>query len=134
MPRLVKIVATEYKTDFDGCSEMIVRAGLTGWERVSDDDYKFLKENLHSLMSPDHPFYGLDLMLLVADDTPVEDTIVHVMHVLRERQEAEKKRLETIAESNEKKQRRRALDRAMKDKEKVALIENELKKKFGIKE
>lgn len=102
----VKILLVQEVDVVDGSySPQIVREGVTDWEEISDEDFAFLKKNIHRLypIVCKNLFYGYKLILATQDDEPLVNRIASIKEVL----EKEKK----TAEDYKKKQAAAALKR-----------------------
>lgn len=127
MPK-VKLIITDVTSYDDYYSNEIIRAGLSDWEEVSDEDYKFLKDNqfrLNRVMDVPGSVH-----LVVQDDKPIAQRIKSLKKAIEderlkiEREEAERlrKRLEAAD--------KRKLKKAAKDAEERRRMFEVLKQEF----
>lgn len=100
----------------DEYSSSVLREGITDWEEISDEDYKFLKDNFHSIYRDTG--FGGNLVLITQDDVPVVKRIESIKRLIDAKKAAiDKEKREKEAE---------ALKRAMKKKAKTEEQERKL--------
>lgn len=121
----VKIVLCQEIGYDDGYSDTIVRAGITDWEPIEDEDFKLLKSNLYRITS-NVCGYDFHARLLVKDEEPVAFRIESIKKAL----EAEKVRQEAAKKEKEKKAKERLLKKAAKDEAKKKELYEALKEEF----
>jgi hypothetical protein len=119
--RNVKIVLVEdpIYNDYDEISTAVIRDGISNWESISDEDYKFLKDNLWRLQNK-------SMMIIEQDPVPVIKRIDSIKKWIKE----EKDRVEQAAAARKAEQEEKARKRLLKKAGNEIKLLEELKKKY----
>ena len=123
MSKLVKIVfASQKYDDYYGewTTENLVGTGILDWEEVSDADYNLLRYNLQKMLPCER---GLVPILVVQDDSPVEERIKSIRQAI-----------DKYEEKLAKQKKKQEDDRIKREMQKEARELNklqQLKKKYG---
>jgi len=90
MPKVKLVLITDYHSyDYDDSyTSNIIRAGITDWDEISDDDYAFLMANRgyrldQALKAPN----GSNVAILKQDDTPVLERVESITKLIRKMEE-----------------------------------------------
>lgn len=129
MSKKVKIVLVEDGSYDDDYSNAIIRDGISDWEEISDEDYKFLKKNSHLLtqiIQTNVYNYNCVLKIIVQDDIPIKVRI----NSIKEELVKIKNKQEEAARKREEQKLARELKRKAKDEASEKKLFEELKKKF----
>jgi len=122
--RDVKIVLLDSSYDnYDDCCISTIRHGISDWESISDEDYKFLKENMWRLQSK---YRNHTIMLIEKDPVMVIQRIASIKQWVQEEQDKTAKEEAARKAAQEEKARKRLLKKAGNE---LKLLE-ELKKKY----
>ncbi len=86
MPRIkIVLVNSGSYGEYDDYSSDIIRAGISDWEYVSDDDYAFLKNNLWRGFQEERK-KGMEPMIIMEDTVPVFQRIDDIKKFIKDEQ------------------------------------------------
>lgn len=122
MAKMVKILLVQETSD-DYYSQKIIRDSISDWEEISDEDFRFLEKNLHSVFPTPS---GFTPMLVVKDDKSVVTRIAQIKESL------DKEKARRDAEQAKREEARMAREKAklLKKMSSERQLFDELKKKF----
>ncbi len=130
MSKWVKIVlAQEISLDDYGdyYSREIIRGSITDWEEISDEDFKFLRNNMYHLFSSAADA-GLKPHLLVKDEVPIMQRIHSVRDEIRKYEEKKRQQQEKLEQEKADRARKRMLKKAQSELE----LLQQLQEKYGV--
>jgi len=93
MPK-VKVLITSSRVsydEYDSYSEDIIRAGITDWEEITQEEYEFLIRNKYYLKDALKFRSGEDLLILKQDDKPVVERISSLTAFIKKMEDDRKK-------------------------------------------
>ncbi len=124
MAKLVKILLMQELSD-DYYSQKLIRDSITDWEEISDEDFKFLRANLHRIYPPHGEFAPC---IITKDDEPIVERISQLRAAIdrEKRQQEEREAKKRLAK--EAKERERLMKKLGSEK----VLYEELKKKFEV--
>lgn len=121
MKKAKLIEVTSLSDYYSECNHTILN-GVTDWEDISEDDYKFLSKHLSGRY-----IEGKQYKLIVQDECPIQERIVSLRALI----DKENKQREAQEKKFAKEQKERKAKAKQKKEEKERKKFEELKKKFG---
>lgn len=121
MPKQVKIVLMQDVSD-DYYSQKIIRDSISDWEEVSDDDFRFLQDNLFRIFR-DIGQHGYAPTLLVKDDQPITARIKQIRDAIEKQRRVEQEEKEKKANAQAEAAKKRLLKKANSERELLAQLQ-----------
>jgi hypothetical protein len=115
MPK-VKIFLTQHFAD-DNYSTTLLRDSISDWEEITDEELKFLRNNIHKLNIA--KYFDMEPTIVALDEAPVIERIQSIKAVIAKEKENERR---TKAEAEERKQERALKKMAKTKQQELALL------------
>jgi len=124
--RKIKIftIHDRYVDSYEDDYSTVLGAGVSNWEEVSEEDFQYIKNNLHILKNGKND-YRNTLVLVEQSPTPIPDMIVGIKKAIEAQERECQKRLDAEKKRREEAALKRATKKLERDKKALAkLIES----------
>jgi hypothetical protein len=124
--REVRLILALNSYDYDNDDRAVLKEGVVDWEKISEEDYQFLRANLYLLETQLASSIGGSLILVEKDPVPVRERISSIKAWIAAQQE--KIKLEEAAKKA--KAEERARKKLLKNASSELQLLEELRKKY----
>lgn len=124
MVKSVKILLMQELSD-DYYSQKLIRDSITDWEEISEEDLRFLRNNLHRIYPPHGEFVPC---IITKDDEPILERISQLRAAIEKEKRQQEEREAKKKQAKEAKERERLLKKLGSEK----TLYEELKKRFEV--